>query len=512
MDNFKIFLDTHTQFFLKFDNITNVKKSSVCNWLYIFDVNYYSGNMSELLPKGSFKFGKTNTELHTRLMQYNKGIGMSNIEGIQCNHPEKRESLLKRYLRLKTNNEPICGLEYFCGCREYVKILILIIVSMPDDDVVLCETYYTSNKILFEEYLDKIEETINNIKAEQNYILDINPVNIIIDNPLEEQKEQKEPEVKIPQLFICEFCHKTFNSLSSLNYHKKYTKACLQIQNKDLEFHCEHCSKEFSSLHILQSHLLVCKQKKSTEANSIIQEKDFYKIRVQQLEEKLEEQVKEHVKEKDFYKLRILQLDEQVKFLVDQNSKLINNKTNNAPIFTTITENSDNTAPNTNNTQFNNLVVFNCNNVINSIKELITYKHMGELDINDTKKSILKDLVVNSINKFNFCTDSKRNVIVIKSVTGEQTKTTLYDFLADYITYGQKEICNYLDHLHNYINNLVNNDKSSDRSLLHNFEKIKEQLNEKLKTPYKADTIKKTELFKDINTYIKTDGIKFKKR
>ena len=330
------------------------------------------------------------------------------------------------------------------------------------------------------------------------------------------------------QSLTCEFCHKTFNSLSSLNYHKKYTKACLQIQNKNLEFHCEHCSKEFSSLHILQSHLLVCKQKKSTEANSIIQDRDFYKLRTQQLEEQvkekdfyklraqqLEEQIKEHAKEKDFYKLRVLQLEEQVKCLVDQNSKLINNKTNSAPISTTITENSNNTITNSNNTQFNtmfnNLIVFNCNNVVNSIKELITDEHIAELDLNDIQKSMLKDLVLNSINKFTFCTDSKRNIIVTKNATGEQTKTKLDDFLADYIKYGKDEMHNYLDHSHNYINDLVNNDELPDESTWYNFEKTKNQMDEKIKNAYKADDVKKTELFKDIHTHIKTNGTRFKK-
>ena len=47
----------------------------------------------------------------------------------------------------------------------------------------------------------------------------------------------------------CQFCKKTFGSLSSLNYHKKTTKYCLKLQGKLEEiknlYTCEFCNKEF---------------------------------------------------------------------------------------------------------------------------------------------------------------------------------------------------------------------------------------------------------------------------
>ena len=51
----------------------------------------------------------------------------------------------------------------------------------------------------------------------------------------------------------CEFCKKIFANMSSLNYHKKYTKYCLKIQGKENKIilheekqNCEICNKEFS--------------------------------------------------------------------------------------------------------------------------------------------------------------------------------------------------------------------------------------------------------------------------
>lgn len=301
--------------------------------------------------------------------------------------------------------------------------------------------------------------------------------------------------------FTCEFCHNTYSSLSSLNFHKKSSKTCLQIQNKELEFPCEHCNKEFASLYTLQAHLLVCKQKKHSETTSLAHERDLL------------------IKERDFYKMRTIHLEEQVKYLQEQNSKLI--ATKHIPTSTTITENSNNTnSNNTNsnnsyntqfNTLFNNLIVFNCNNVSDSIKGLMTEEHIAQLDLNDIQKSILKDLVLHSINKFTFCTDSKRNIIVTKNATGEQTKTKLDDFLEDYVHYGKDEIHNYLDYSHKYIDERINNDELPDDSTWYNFEKTKDHMNKTLKDAYKADDIKSTELFKDMHTYIKTNGTKLKK-
>jgi hypothetical protein len=69
----------------------------------------------------------------------------------------------------------------------------------------------------------------------------------------------------------CEFCKKILNTTSSLNYHKKNNKKCLEIQNKgDIEsifIHCEFCDKSFSEK-TMKVHLKSCKNKKTIDEKS----------------------------------------------------------------------------------------------------------------------------------------------------------------------------------------------------------------------------------------------------
>jgi hypothetical protein len=68
----------------------------------------------------------------------------------------------------------------------------------------------------------------------------------------------------------CEFCNTILKSLSSLKYHKKTNKKCLEKQNicsTDEFISCEFCDKTFTS-RILKTHLKSCK-------NKIIKEKDI---------------------------------------------------------------------------------------------------------------------------------------------------------------------------------------------------------------------------------------------
>jgi len=100
--------------------------------------------------------------------------------------------------------------------------------------------------------------------------------------------------------YICEYCNKSYKSSSSLNFHKKTAKFCLNLQkeNNPTEttniqlFNYEYCDKEFTTKLILNNHINVC--------NSKI------------LHEKLKEQKEQLVKE---YKEKIIELQ----FLTFQN-------------------------------------------------------------------------------------------------------------------------------------------------------------------------------------------------
>ena len=52
--------------------------------------------------------------------------------------------------------------------------------------------------------------------------------------------------------------------MSSLNYHQKTAKYCLEIQGKEVsnEYKCEYCDKLFSTKYSFNSHIDVCKESK----------------------------------------------------------------------------------------------------------------------------------------------------------------------------------------------------------------------------------------------------------
>jgi hypothetical protein len=90
----------------------------------------------------------------------------------------------------------------------------------------------------------------------------------------------------------CEFCKTTLKSLSSLNYHKKTNKKCLEKQNilTDKFIPCEFCNKIFANK-TLKIHLLSCKNKKETEKDKLIEnmkkeKDDIIKEKDQIIEEK----------------------------------------------------------------------------------------------------------------------------------------------------------------------------------------------------------------------------------
>ena len=74
----------------------------------------------------------------------------------------------------------------------------------------------------------------------------------------------------------CEYCKNTFQTISSLNNHKKYAKYCLSIRNQsETRFQCEHCLYISTSKFRLETHKSTCIE--------------MYKARVESLSHKNEE-------------------------------------------------------------------------------------------------------------------------------------------------------------------------------------------------------------------------------
>ena len=116
----------------------------------------------------------------------------------------------------------------------------------------------------------------------------------------------------------CEFCEKEFSTKSSLTYHQKTAKYCLEKQGKSNEkYKCCHCEKFFTTHqraidHQNKSCKLKDKSKHEKEIESIKEELATYKkqekIRAKEKEAYYQQQIKEkeayyqqQIKEKDFY-------------------------------------------------------------------------------------------------------------------------------------------------------------------------------------------------------------------
>ena len=156
------------------------------------------------------------------------------------------------------------------------------------------------------------------------------------------------------------------------------------------------------------------------------------------------------------------------------------------------------------NALFSDLDVFNDENVEKSIKEFSSDEHIAGLEYNDIKQSVINALVTNSINKFAFFTDIARKTLIIKDTNNEKVKTQLDDFLVDYISYGNKEIRNYVTRTTEHIDELVNNDLVPDDTW-YNYEKSRNDLLEQLSQTEKSNNPKNTELLKVFKTKLLAD-------
>jgi len=86
----------------------------------------------------------------------------------------------------------------------------------------------------------------------------------------------------------CSFCTKTFSSKSSLKYHQKTAKYCLEIQGKKCTtFKCIYCDKILSTNQHLVEHYLICNQK-------AIKDSEFkYNENIQNIINRYEEKLKD---------------------------------------------------------------------------------------------------------------------------------------------------------------------------------------------------------------------------
>ena len=224
----------------------------------------------------------------------------------------------------------------------------------------------------------------------------------------------------------CEFCKTTLKSLSSLNYHKKTNKKCLEKQNiilTDKFIPCEFCNKTFSN-QTLKIHLLSCKNKKEIEKDELIENMKKEKDDIIEEKDDIIEEKDEIIKEKDeiieemkkeilFCKNRILELEVENK-IYSKDHDFVKNLAS---------------QPKTNTTTNNNNKIKVMNNFFDNpekVKQIVNDK-LTQDHICDGQKGVAQ-FAINFLLKDDegninyFCTDPSRSIFKFQNSEGETEK------------------------------------------------------------------------------------------
>jgi hypothetical protein len=286
MSNFLNFIQNHDKYFKKYKNINDIDKNSLVGWLYIFCASCYDQDITRIFNELIEKFGKTVNQLFVRMDQYEPEVDIKDIEAIHCTLASERERLVKAFLKERTSIKPIVGQEYFAGCRNLIKILMLIIVFISDEEIIFYEQQYdTNNKKEYYKLFDRIEGYIEEIKKDDKFELKI---------------KEDICEKIIDEKINCNFCNKSFANLKVLKNHQNTDILCLKIQHKHNIYRCKFCNEELSSTVYLEKHLIEqCKTRRKMIDNEI---KNYYNI----LEiENQELKIKNTELQKENYELKI---------------------------------------------------------------------------------------------------------------------------------------------------------------------------------------------------------------
>jgi hypothetical protein len=248
--------------------------------------------------------------------------------------------------------------------------------------------------------------------------------------------------------YVCQFCNKIYNTISSLNHHQKTAKFCLDIRNSEskIVYTCEYCDKQFTVKNAFLTHQNSCNEKiifdrinkvinnHTNEINSLNQ---LHTNEILLLNQKI-----------DFYIQIIKEKDQIIKEKEDLIKELVSKDNNNITnIYQSINNSNNNYS-----IQFNNclekLVPFTQENIKARI-ENINYRDI----VNKPNSSVVNNFVyefTNSMKDMAFTTDPSRNKIVIKKETGEYDKIQSEKFISDCIDPNKVIIGNLCDRSCNY--------------------------------------------------------------
>jgi len=249
--------------------------------------------------------------------------------------------------------------------------------------------------------------------------------------------------------FECEYCKKNFSSISSLNYHKKTAKKCLNNREISTEethqFNCELCNKTFSQKHNFLLHSKKCKVKLNIQEKQTINElltlKDeletfvIEKNKQTELINKLEQENQDiNIKYKE-----LLKTYENLKLELSEYKGKLQSKDEEIKRLEVLAKKPTTTTNNYNNCNnkyemkiaFERLVPFTQETIKDSLRQYINPKSLKEGEesfSSDLNKSLEDKLIV---------TDMSRGKAIVKSETGNKKNTTTRKVIKDVFKYGK---------------------------------------------------------------------------
>jgi hypothetical protein len=293
---------------------------------------------------------------------------------------------------------------------------------------------------------------------------------------------------QIEPFYNCNFCNNKYKTISSLNYHQKTAKFCIQLQNRELKteekFICNFCNKDFILKHAYTGHILICKEKKTKEENDNQKSLEELKEEIKKVREENEklkhekqiefQQLKEEVSN---LKLTIQFKDEQIKNKDEQISKLEKTTTTLINKPTSII-NNDNRKTQYNiqfNQLFEKLEVLNENNVNKRINTMSTEEQIREYNVENFTTEFTEKLIY-ALKDLAFCTDQSRKTVVFKDENFNSIKISAEEMLSKCLQLGTTGIRSHFTLTEQIVDDRINNDDQTLTSKM--LDKFEEQIKE----------------------------------
>jgi len=230
--------------------------------------------------------------------------------------------------------------------------------------------------------------------------------------------------------FKCEYCNKTYATLTVLENHKKTAKFCKKIQESRFNIkvepsknECTYCKKVFTIPSRLKTHLETCKDKIKADITQNTNRTVEDQITQYQMNEKLLQQ------EITMLKGLILKLEETNKLLLEKSisSSTVTNTNSNNTVY---------------NIQYNQL--FKEIPVITEDDVNKTFANIIYYDMYTNMVESIDDYFINkfvtNFKKYTFTTDASRGILIVKNQNGESDRIHSEQFVLNCFKLGQKEL------------------------------------------------------------------------